>query len=337
MKRSIAGILGSVALVASLSAAPAAYAADTAITGIGASYVAKAFEACKTSVPGVSLTYTGTGSGNGRTGLTNYTHNFGAMDWPYSTETKPSFSWTYVPVVGGPIVVAYNVPGLNLKLDGKVTSAIFKGKITQWNDKAIAALNKGAKLPAKPITIAARTGSSGTTQNFAAYLKDQAPADNWNTNGVFATASGNSKITGTGSNALSVSTVKSTPFAITYADLADVLTGGVQLAAVKNGAGQFVKPSVASASKFLAVQEMSAKTGLVRYDYDANIKGAYNLSLISYVAAPTSKGTEAAKAVRTWLDGFLSTCSPAKSPTVGYVPLSGSALKTAKALAAKVG
>lgn len=337
MKRSVVGILGSVALVASLSIAPAAHAADVAITGVGASYVDKAFQACKTSAEGISLTYSGTGSGNGRTGLTNYTHNFGAMDWPYSTEKKPDFAWTYVPVVGGPIAVAYNVPGLNLKLDATTISGIFKGKITKWNDAAIAKLNKGAKLPSNDISVIVRSSSSGTTQNFAAYLKDQAPKDGWNTNGVFATASGNSKITGTGSNALSIAAVKTTAYSVTYADLADTLTGGVQLAAVKNGKGQYVKPTVASASKFLAEQDMSKQTGLVRYDYDQQISGAYNLSLISYIAAPKSKGTAAADATRTWIQNFLGTCSPAKSPTVGYVPLSGNALKIAKTLAAKVG
>jgi len=337
MKRSVAGILGSVVLVASLSIAPAAHAADVAITGIGASYVDKAFQACKTSAAGISLTYTGTGSGNGRTGLTRETHNFGAMDFPYTTEAKPAFPWTYVPVVGGPIVVAYNVPGLNLKLDASAISGIFKGQITKWNDEAIAKLNKGANLPSNDISLIVRSSSSGTTQNFASYLKDQAPEGNWNTNGVFATASGNSKITGTGSNALSIAAVKTTAYSITYADLADTLTGGVQLAAVKNGKGQFVKPSVASASKFLAVQDMSKQTGLVRYNYDEEISGAYNLSLISYIGAPKSKGTEAAVATRTWIQDFLGTCSPAKSPTVGYVPLSGNALKIAKSLAAKVG
>jgi phosphate transport system substrate-binding protein len=259
------------------------------------------------------------------------------MDFPFTTEAKPAFPWTYVPIVGGPVVIGYNVPGLNLKLDATTISSIFKGKITKWNAPQIAKLNKGAKLPSKDISLIVRSSSSGTTQNFAAFLKDQAPKDNWNTNGVFATASGNSKITGTGSNSLAIAAVKSTPYSITYADLADTLTGGVQLAAVKNGKGQYVKPSVASAGKFLAAQEMSKVTGIVRYDYDKEISGGYNLSLFSYIAAPTSKGTANADATRTWIQNFLGTCSPAKSPTVGYVPLSGNALTIAKSLAAKVG
>ena len=78
----------------------------------------------------------------------------------------------YFPILIGPITVTYNLPNVsNLKLDGTVLANIFSGKITTWNDPAIKALNSGANLPSTPITLAVRSDSSGTTQNFALYLR----------------------------------------------------------------------------------------------------------------------------------------------------------------------
>ena len=81
----------------------------------------------------------------------------------------------YFPVFLGPITVSYNLSGVsNLKLDPTTLADIFGGKITSWNDPAIAALNPGVSLPSTPITTAVRSDSSGTTQNFSLYLEKAA-------------------------------------------------------------------------------------------------------------------------------------------------------------------
>ena len=336
MKRSFAGILAATALVASFAVAPAANAAEVSITGSGSSYINSMVTSCAAAADGVKVTYAKPGSGAGRAAFAAGTVDFGGTDWVYTaTEAKPSIKWTYVPVVAGPIVVTYNVPGLNLKLDATTLSAILKGKITTWNDAAIAKLNKGATLPSQNITIVYRAASSGTTQNLVAYLRDLVPGDGWKDSGTYTTASGNSKGTGVPSNTEIVNTVKKTPYTIGYADLADTLTAGVQAAAIKNGAGAYVKPTVSAAAKFLAKQPMSSN-GVVRFDYEEVIKGAYNLALVAYAVAPTAKGTAAAEATGTWLKAFVGTCAPAKAAALGYVALSGTAKTTALKLAATV-
>ena len=79
-------------------------------------------------------------------------------------------------MVTGPIAIAYNVKGVDkLVLNAEVAAKIFDGKITTWNDPAIAALNKGVTLPATPIKVFFRSDESGTTENFTKYLKAAAP------------------------------------------------------------------------------------------------------------------------------------------------------------------
>ena len=79
-------------------------------------------------------------------------------------------------MVTGPIAIAYNVKGVdNLVLNADVAAKIFDGKITTWNDPAIAALNSGVTLPATPIKVFFRSDESGTTENFTKYLKAAAP------------------------------------------------------------------------------------------------------------------------------------------------------------------
>jgi phosphate transport system substrate-binding protein len=339
MKRSFAGILAASALVASFALAPAANAADASIVGTGSSYDNAIFTACVDAAPGIKLTYSKPGSGTGRSSFANKTVDFGAMDWLYTAadSVRPTFKYTYVPVIAGPIVVAYNVPGLNLKLDATTLSDVLQGKITSWDDAAIAKINKGAKLPSQKIVVVYRSTTSGTTQNLAAYMRDLLPNAGWKDSAAFLTASGNTTATTSAAdNATLIKTVKSTAYSIGYADLADTLTAGVQAAAIKNGAGAYVAPTVASTAKFIAAQSM-ATTGQVRFDYETPVKGGYNLSLVSYVAAPTAAGTPAAANVKTWLTAYLSTCAPAKAAELGYVPLSGAFKATALKLAAKIG
>jgi phosphate transport system substrate-binding protein len=337
MKRSFAGILAASALVASFAVSPAAFAADVSVTGTGSSYDNAIINACSTAATGVAVTYTKASSGAGRTAFNAGTVTFGAMDWQYSaTDAKPSKAFTYVPLIAGPIVFAYNVPGLNLKLDAATASKILRGDITTWNDAAIAKINKGATLPSQPITLSYRSSGSGTTKNMVQYFRATAPSHGWKDSDTFATASGNSKGNTFGSNADAVAFIKKTAYTFGYADLADVLTAGVQTAALKNAAGAYVKPSVAATAKFIAAQSM-ASTGIVKPDYTEPIKGGYNLALVSYAAAPTAAGTAAADGLKTWLNAYLTTCAPAKAAGLGYVALTGTAQKTALKLAAKVG
>ncbi len=142
----------------------------------------KAFEqAC----PGQSLNYTPNGSGAGIGEFVGNQTDFAGSDSPL---TKDEYSraeqrcgspaWN-LPVVFGPIAIAYNVRGVDsLSLDGRTAADIFNGAITTWNDGAIQALNPGVDLPAEPIRVVVRSDESGTTDTFQKYL-DTASSGAW--------------------------------------------------------------------------------------------------------------------------------------------------------------
>ncbi|MGA8332977.1 MAG: phosphate ABC transporter substrate-binding protein PstS [Mycobacterium sp.] len=142
----------------------------------------KAFEqAC----PGQSLEYTPNASGAGINDFVNNRTDFGASD---STLTKPEYDKGQqrcgsevhsLPVVVGPIAVAFNVKGVtSLNLDGLTAAQIFNGQINMWNDAAIGLLNLGVDLPNQPRHVIYRSDESGTTDNFQRYL-DTASRGTW--------------------------------------------------------------------------------------------------------------------------------------------------------------
>lgn len=142
----------------------------------------KAFEL---TCAGQSLNYTPNGSGAGISEFLGNQTDFAGSDSPLSADEYAraqqrcgSPAWN-LPVVFGPIAIAFNVNGVTaLSLDGSTAARIFNGAITTWNDPAIQALNPGAALPAEPIRVVFRSDQSGTTDNFQRYL-DTASAGAW--------------------------------------------------------------------------------------------------------------------------------------------------------------
>jgi phosphate transport system substrate-binding protein len=179
----------------------------------------KAFEqAC----PGQSLNYTGNGSGAGISEFTGNLTDFAGSDSPLTKDEYAkaqqrcgSPAWN-LPVVFGPIAIAYNVNGLtSLNLDGPTAARIFNGAITTWNDPAIAALNPGVALPAAPIRVLFRSDESGTTDNFQKYLDTAS-------NGAWGKGAGKKFNGGVGEGAKgnegAAAAVKSTEGSITYVE-----------------------------------------------------------------------------------------------------------------------
>ncbi len=326
MKRSLTGIIAAVALASTVAlTGPAAMAKET-IKASGASYPNAVLQACKTHFSGADLVYTSTGSGTGRSQFKSGATNFGMSDAPYAAGDAPA-KMTHIPLVGGPIAIAYNVPGLTkVNLTGKIVGDIYLGKITTWNDKAIVAINKGAKLPAQKIQPVYRQDSSGTSQNFTNYLSQVAGAG-WKSASAFNTISG---VVGTAANLNTgvTTAIKSTKYSLAYADLSDAIAQNLQTAWLQNGAKQFIKPDVRSSKAFLAQQIVNSK-GIVNFQYTASIKGAYNLSLVSYALAPAGRNGKADALVAGFLTDFVNSCAPAEAAKIGYVAIDGQLKKTA--------
>jgi phosphate transport system substrate-binding protein len=337
--RKISGILAASALVASITlVAPAAYANET-ITGSGASYSNSMHQTCIAGYSAAStnkVTYASKGSGTGKTEFANGTTQFGGSDSLYSSDAPANF--TYVPMIGGPIAIVFNVSGVKtLNLTPKLLDGIFTAKITKWNDAKIKAVNAAvaSKLPNKAIQVVFRSDNSGTTNNFGNYMK-QTVGGKWKAADAWADASGSTKGTGASKNSGIVTTVSGLANSISYADLADVMTAGLNYASVQNGAGQYVKPTVSASAKFLAANNVSSN-GEVVFEYKKKVAGGYNLTLVSYGMAPTkSLFASKAAAVKDYFTYFINTCAPKQAAKTGYVAISGKLKTKALELVAKI-
>jgi phosphate transport system substrate-binding protein len=166
--------------VAFAAAGPIA-AQATEISGAGATFpypiYAKWADAYKEKT-GVSLNYQSIGSGGGIKQIISKTVDFGASDMPLKPEELDKNGLTQWPMIMGGEVAAINVEGIEsgkLKLDGPTLAEIYLGKITKWNDAALAKLNPGLKLPDQAIAVVHRSDGSGTTFIFAHYLSKVSP------------------------------------------------------------------------------------------------------------------------------------------------------------------
>lgn len=331
----IASISAGVALIAgTVLTGPAAMANQT-ITGTGASYTLSLQTECAAAYTAHKVTYVSKGSTTGRSDFTKGVSDFGGSDIIFkASETKPK-NFTYVPLLGGPIAISFNVAGVNrLNLTAEVVSDMYLGKITKWNDRKIVALNRGVKLPNATITPVYRSDGSGTTANFTNYLK-QVAGNEWSMGDAFKSAAKGVVGVGASGNSAVATTIKSTANSFGYIDLADANKNALATAHLRNGAGQFLKPTIANSKAFIESTSMKAN-GEVIFDYNKRQRGAYNLSLVSYGIAPTKAGTAKADAVREYLTYFIRECAPAKAAAVGYVALSGKFQTTALKLVAKV-
>ena len=220
------------------------------ITGVGATFPAPVYakwgEAAKAAI-GVELNYQGIGSGGGQNQITNRTVDFGASDAPMAAAKLASANLLQFPTVMGAVVPIVNLPGLAsdaVKLNGDVLAAIYLGKITDWNDPKLVALNQGTKLPALAIAPVYRADGSGTTFVFTTYLST-ASADWKGAVGAGtsvkwpagAGAKGNDGVAGT---------VRNTTGAIGYVENAYATQNKLATTQLQNKAGQFIKPSAAA-------------------------------------------------------------------------------------------
>ncbi len=164
----------------------------TDITGAGSSFVypvMSRWSAAYAEKTSHRLNYQSVGSGAGIAQIREGTIDFGASDAPMKAEDLKKYGLGQFPIVVGGIVPVVNVAGVQagqIKLDGTTLADIFLGKIRNWNDPKIAALNSGLALPAGKITVVHRSDGSGTSFNFTNYLSKVSPE--WASKVKFGTA-----------------------------------------------------------------------------------------------------------------------------------------------------
>ena len=225
-----------------------------------------------------------------------------------------------LPMVTGPIAVAYNVKGVDkLILTPVVTARIFNGVIKTWNDPAIAAINPGVTLPAQAIKVFFRSDESGTTDNFTKYLKAAAPS-NWpQETGKKWTGKGEGKEKSAGvANA-----VKATDGGVTYAEWSYAKDNKLGIAQIDNGSGpvELTGESVGKAVT-AATQTGQGNDLKLKLDYATKEAGAYPILLVTYEIV-CSKYKDSAKATLTkaFLKSFAAADMQTKLQAIGYAPL----------------
>ncbi len=351
--RKTAGLLASVAILASaIIGAPAANAAGSDLVAGGSSFAGGIIRACATNFAGAypaqgSVTYT---SSNSQTGKDNYrlgTFDFGGTDFIYTGtngDIKPS-SAKYIAVTSGPVAIAYNLAGITgLKLTPQILAKIYKGQITVWNNSEIKSIQSLANqraleaLANKNITPQYRSAGSGTSDNFSGYLNDTTANFTQSSDWSVATGVQTPRGTSNSSSGNLKLSVQNNAGSIGYLDLKDAT--GLQVALLRNEAGQYYAADAKRAATFLNAQLASSvqANGNVRIDWSKSVSGGYNASLITYAVVnvdatkPISSGVSVKGAnLKKFLGYVLSTCGPAISYNLGYTPIQG-ALRT-KALA----
>ncbi|MBM3691327.1 MAG: phosphate ABC transporter substrate-binding protein PstS [Actinobacteria bacterium] len=299
--------------------------ANTEIKGAGASFAKGFMDECiaqyNATNPAIKVAqYGSVGSGSGRSQLLAGTTNFAMSDGYWSgTQVNTARDYIFIPFAGAPLTIPFNVPGVrNLNLTSQNLTDIFSGKVTKWNDASIRANNKNAKLPDNSIIVIYRSDSSGTTQAFTQYLSQH--ASDWKEVGVFNTAFQPAGSIGAPQNQGVMTAVKNTQYAVGYVDFADASTGGMPLAKVQNGAGQFIAPTLQATQLFLAAQPLPGSKGYVTPRYKvSNIKGAYQLGVYTYYIMPNKP----ARGVIEFAQYVLNTCGPTRAAAVKYNALSG--------------
>jgi len=200
-------------------------------------------------ITGMQLNYQSIGSGGGIQQIKAGTVHFGASDAPLKPEELEKAGLAQFPLVMGGVVPVINLPAIekgSMKLDGATLAAIFLGKITMWNDAAIAGLNPGLKLPEKPIAVIHRADGSGTTWIFTKYLAEVSPE--WKENvGADKAVQWPTGLGGKGNEGVA-SYVQQVDGAIGYVEYAYALQNKMNAVSLKNKAGKVVAPTASSFS-----------------------------------------------------------------------------------------
>jgi len=278
----------------------------------------------QTANSGATVNYNGTGSGAGIKQFNAGQVDFAGSDSALKTEAADggkteaaaakercagNDAWN-LPMVAGPIAIAYNVQGVDkLVLTPEVAAKIFNGTIKTWDDAAIKALNSGATLPATPIKVFFRSDESGTTENFQKYLAGKKWAGK--------VGEGKPKSDGV------AAAVKATVGGISYAEWSFATKNSLGVAQIDNGAGA-VELTGDSAGKAVAAAKVTG-TGndlALKLDYATKTPGAYPVVLVTYEIV-CSKGLAADKTtlVKAFLKYFADPAQQTKLTGLGYAPL----------------
>ena len=318
-----AGLIATCALVASASAAD--------LTGAGATFpypiYAKWADAYKKST-GTGLNYQSIGSGGGIKQITAKTVDFGASDMPLKAEDLDKQGLMQFPAIIGGNVPVYNLKDLKsgqLKFTGELLAAIYLGKISKWNDPAIAALNPGVKLPADAISVVYRSDGSGTTFIWTNYLS-KVSADFKSTVGEGTAVKWPVGVGGKGNEGVA-SYVQKIKGAIGYVEYAYAKQNKMSYGSVKNKDGEFVLPDDETFKSAAAGADWAKAPGMYMILTDQPGKSAWPITGASFILMHTRQDKpDSAQGVIKFFDWAFKN-GGAMATELEYVPMPDSVVK----------
>ena len=306
-----------------------AQAAD--ISGAGSTFaypiLSKWAEAYKAKAS-VGMNYQSIGSGGGIKQINAKTVDFGATDMPLEQKDLDGPGLAQFPIIMGGIVPVINVKGIDagkLKLTGKILADIYLGKISNWNDKAIAAINPGLKLPDLAIAPVYRSDGSGTTFNFTYYLAEESPE--WKDKiGVNTAVQFPQGIGGKGNEGVSAFTSR-TDGAIGYVEYAYAKQNKLAYALVQNKEGAFPEPNLKSFQAAAANADWAHATGFKVILANQPGKDSWPMTASTWALVYKNQDkADIGKSVLTFFDYAYKNGQPA-AESLDYVPMPDNVVK----------
>lgn len=294
---------------------------------------------------GKNISYNPTGSGAGREQFVAGNVDIGGSDSPIKDEQAQQATqrcngnevWN-LPLVFGPVAMAYNVEGVEgLVLNADVIAQIFQGGITNWNDPAIAELNSGVTLPDLAITPVHRSDNSGTTENFTATLAQVAPSvwtdaasGDWPASLAGEAAQGTSGV---------IAAVQNGSGTIGYADESGVPDGMSMALYSQDGSAAYTGPEADAAGAI--VEASSRVAGREDNDWALDLDrtaAGYPFVLVSYaIVCQQYSDASVGELVNAYISYIVSDeGQEAAVPQAGNAPLSGTLATGVQAAAASI-
>lgn len=288
---SVGAMVSPLALVSSCTRSGQADGAPHAIDGAGATLPFPLYSKWATEFSqvsgGVRINYQPLGSGAGIRQMSDGVVDFGATDEPMTDEQlkRAPSDLVHVPMTIGAVVLAYNVPGVTeLRFTPEVISDVFRGTISRWDDPRLRDANGPATMPSQAIAVVHRADGSGTSATFTTYLSRTSEA--WRANVGAGVAPRFPLGVGARGNDGVAAYIKATPFAVGYVELAHARQAGLPIALVKNHAGKYVAPTLASLDR-------AARSSLTRVPDDLRVSlvdsedpDAYPITALSFLIVP---------------------------------------------------
>ncbi|HEY7291457.1 MAG TPA: phosphate ABC transporter substrate-binding protein PstS [Vicinamibacterales bacterium] len=317
-------------------------AQNAQINGAGATFpypiYSKWFSEYNKLHPTVQINYQSIGSGGGIQQVTKETVFFGATDGPMNDEQLKAAPGRilHFPTVLGAVVPVYNLPNVSgdLKFNGAVLADIYLGKITKWNDAAIAKLNPGVTLPAIDITVVHRADGSGTTYIWVDFLSKTSPEFKTRV-GVNTSVNWPAGVGGRGNEGVS-GLVRQTPGAIGYVELIYALQNKIAYGSVQNANGEFVKASVEAVTLAAAAAANSMPADFRVSITNAAGKGVYPISSFTWLLLYEQPKDKAQGKVMVDFVKWALTDGQKYCADLGYAPLPQNVVKLEMAALTKI-